>query len=315
MHLISIVKDYLKKNSKKVLVFLAGIFIWILVKENILSCPALGYLFFGAVEFDGINGSHIEVSSGNDYDFGPGDSFSVAFWLQVNNVPALAVNFILDLRTGGSLGWTINYDTGGDIRFGGRDDDNTLLTPSVTSIDNIKWHHYGWVFDRVSTKVKVHKDGVLVDDTQSTVGIVGFADTSTMVMGASAATKVSVLNGSLTEVCIYPVALSLNQVKNLASRTKFVPSRQIGGAIADFPLDDGVPGESAHGDSARDLSPNNNPGAINNGVTWKGEVLTYTRGPFFIQEVEVVPVVGIGAMVKNIGNLSSIQTYSPGVNR
>ena len=298
------IKILFKNNWKSILCFCVGILFWILVKENILnlSYPDWGYLLFGAIDFDGIDDF---VQLGQDL-FETDSLGTIALWFKPtdntinhyifsSSIAGSTDIFQLQVLFAGTLNGQFQVSF---VKSGVTDVIRTTTTPFSLN----EWSHV--VITSNDSAYEIFVDGVSQELTVVAGSNSGlwFSDLGAGTHDVRLAKRERDVDtvfakGAISEVGVYNVELSLTDIQQLSnSHIKYIPFQiQPANLRGYWPMDDGIDGTSADGDTVRDLSENGNDGtgddgANNTGLTWKAEeVLSYPVG--------VLPVIFIPAIV------------------
>jgi hypothetical protein len=275
-------KNWLRKNWKSVLGFCASVIIWILVKENVLnlSYPGWGYLFFGAIEFNGVD-EYIEIT-----DIVLTGTFTIGVWIKFASIDATAQIVFGGERTTPAYGMAI---------------DNTLIYFRPTGLaENFAhngislgvWTHFT-ITRNSSNLVTFYQDGVSLG-TKTKSGTL-----TIKTLGAYSNGDLGI-DGEAEDFFVHNTDLDSDQVLTLyKSKLRdvplgFTPSRY-------WRVDEGDDGSDATGDDVVDASANSTPGIMTNGGIWRaGENLTYGNG--------AIPI-----LFTDISSPSSSPSVSPSV--
>lgn len=313
-----ILKNWFKRNRKTFCYFLAGIFLWILVKENLLnlSYPAWGYLLFGGIDFDGIDDfvlvPHFVANTRLSFgDLFTDDPFSASCWVFIREANQFEIfkkagqgatrrEYSFD-TTGAGLLQVVFYDNVGNVQI--KATSNVALTGDEnTSI------HLGFTYDGSGSEngITLYRNGLVFASTPSMVGAYTAMHTfdETLDIGKGVGGAPSHPDGIIDELAIWREELTAAHMLDLGkSRIKGRPlDIQINTLELYLPMDDGEVGISADGDVVRDLSRHRlggigDDGANNTGLTWAAErVLAYPKPPQRI----IVPTVVPGAIMNQL---------------
>lgn len=288
-------KNWFKQNRKSVCGFLAGIFIWVLIKENILELsPDWCYLLFGAIGFDGDDDL---IDLGGDASLNISGDLTIAAYIFVNS---LADYFYIFGKMGPHLnrGYQLRVDTSGALR-GVSYISNVGKTTISTPGDIVTGTWYAVVYTRSSGSQVLYIDGA----SKGTSSHAGTFDTSSQKAscgrGFSSETGLTFSNGVIGEVVVAAAIWTPTEVYNYSvSRMKYMAQQIQPSYLKGYwPMDDGPDGVSADGDTVRDLSGNGNDGigdngTNNTGLIWKAEEsLSYPGdGIYITSAVAGIPI-------------------------
>lgn len=288
--MIVYLKKWLKKNWKFVCGVLSGIFIWILVKENILnlSYPAWGYLVFGGIEF--ATDDRVDFGDNAAFD-GFGSAFTIVF-----NITRGSIG--VDQAIGGKWdhlvsqrSWFVRIFADNTVQFNVDSDgagvnvDARVTTSTIT--DSLP-HQIACVW-KSGQRNKIYFDGV--EQAGTNAGSVQASinnSTASLFLGATSTGTLLNFNGTIIDAALYNTNLSTAQLLALwTEKNKQKSSTTEEANIVEvWPLD-GEDGTSADGDTIRGsvngLNGTGNDGANNVGLTWRAErVFSYPKPPQFI---------------------------------
>lgn len=147
---------------------------------------------------------------------------------------------------------------------------NDLALPAVSTG---VWTHLCFVYSVAGGYKRVYVNGVQEAEHTTSIDALTTQGTNCYIGRPVSGTY---FDGEMTDVALWHSALSLQEIELLAkSKAKRMPL-QIDAADLVFylPMDDGVAGTSANGETANDLAGSTNDGTAA-GCTWAGEPLTY----------------------------------------
>ena len=183
------------------------------------TSPFIGYVDRGTGKAVDVNQSgYFTVSNDDALDFGPGETFTIAFWIKKDGVPASGYPAIFDRTVGGTTdrnGYRVMmHRDNGTIRFRGYNNGASVdLNGSVNVTDNA-WHHVAVVHDGANATIYV--DGV-VDAASSPVLVAKAGSSNLNVVGLSTSNTTNNIGpAQLDEIRIYDTALSVEEVAALA---------------------------------------------------------------------------------------------------
>lgn len=281
------------KNHKCLFLVFVVFLIWSLTGH---AWPELsGVLFFGGIDVDGID-DLFSVPDNASLDIT--QAITLDAWVKTTN--SSGTKFVIMKGVG-----RYNLATSGTkarmLIFDGSTNHSVL---STSDINDGKWHRITGTYDRVN--VKIYVDGVFENQTPATTGI----STGNFPLGIGALFNGSnSFPGQIGEAVIWNTALSADEILlGFKAKTKYMPLQiRLGNLAAYWPMDNGLNGTSADGDTARDLSGNGNDGigndgGNNTGLIWKAEeVLSYPPDDtpeFFIPSAISIPLL----QKNNLGN-------------
>lgn len=283
-------KNWFKKNWKSICGALAAVFLWILVKENILglSYPTWGYLIFSGIGFDGID----DRATATDTGLPSGNSArTITFWFKSSHSGSTRY-FMGYGNAANDQAIGLGIQTDGFVlftNFGGS------FTTSPFTVNDGNWHFL--VFTQTGSSQVIYIDDVQRGTGSLTVNTV----LNEFVFGDFINAFNVYLNCVMTELAIWNTVLGASDRAQLYNaEIKHMPHQiQQANRAEYWPMDNGPDGASADGDILRGVWNGNDGtgdnGANNTGLTWKAEeVLSYPVG--------VLPVIFTPSIIGAIMN-------------
>lgn len=281
---------------------LAGIFIFILVKEDILnlSSATWGSLVFGAVDLDGVDA---EILCGQDasLNFGTG-AFSAAIWINRrgdNTSGVIPIGKSTDNT--GAPGFFVQFvGASGIVRFGTSNAGGTDNQDSTSGIADSDRHLL--VITRSASGDKhIYIDGAADEAApqNSTRNINVAADLS---IGSNGGGFFNI-DALIDEVSVWNKELTATHVLDCFTAEKKRHFLQVepGNLKGAWALDDGPVGSSADGVTIKDYSGNGNDGLGDNGggsLLFAGSLLSYPgEAVLVVSEAGVVVIGNVGALL------------------
>lgn len=182
----------------------------------------------GAQVFSEVLTDAIDIPANSIFNWGPNDSFSIAFWMKgvpgktcaKNSIPG--GNQVIVGRDDGNtqLHWWIGCQgNGGHALWRLEDTDgdaDAVVLESSNSINDGNWHHIVAVRDGANKVNRLYVDGAVADSATNAIFSAGFGSNSAAVnIGWQNLPPFYHFRGTIDEIRIYKGALSTTEVKQI----------------------------------------------------------------------------------------------------
>jgi hypothetical protein len=246
-------------------------------------------LCFGGITFDGVD-DYVQVT-----DWISSNQAAFSCYARCNFTSSDTDDFIAYYRTSGAPGTGFSFQRDDVGAVSGRTDCFRVGVAGATTLYTVEgatnsavsgtWYDVIWVFSSAADTLRLYINGVedfYSGDTSGAGDMV--AQTTNCFIGATSATAANtMMNGQITEIAFWDVALTVAEVALLSnSKIKGIPLQiRPANLVLYLPMDDQTADTSADGDTVYDKSGNARngtgvDGANNTGLTWSGEsVLSY----------------------------------------
>ena len=241
------------------------------------------FVVWGGVDLDGTN-DYIDCGTDSSLD-AIGNNYTISAWIYPTTIDSTARYIVCKTSSADPYIWIFYIQSGltytNTIRFAADYGTDDLQHFSVDNAINLnEWQSVilTWDGGSVASNVHIFVNGVEVSYDQAQDG----SGTSPSDSGANLyiGNRQDIsrpVDGQITEVAIWNVVLTAQEIKQLAkSRVKRIPLQIRPANLKLYlPLDDGANGATTP-TTARDYSGNGNDGTLTNSPVWKAEeVLSY----------------------------------------
>lgn len=223
-------------------------------------------------------------------------SMTVSAWVNYtsNSAAGKYPVVISKVLAAGNVGWYFYFDgdTANDnLTFYRSCTGNDLFRTVSTVISKGAWNHILVTHDGslTATNIHIYLNGVEVSYATAQDGTIAFNDESlgNLYIGNNdALTGTDCFKGYIQEVSLWNVVLELSEIKTIAqSRLIGIPLNiKRSSLVGYWPMEDGVPGSSAHGATVRDASGNGNTGTGDDGVNNTGMIWAEQTAISYVKE-------------------------------
>ncbi|MFV8322474.1 choice-of-anchor D domain-containing protein [Flavobacterium sp. LS2R12] len=223
-----------------------------------------------AIDFDGVN-DYLDAGKVLDLN----TSFTVSAWIKSSTINQT----ILSKRNNPyTAGYDLSINAAGKVEMSWFNGTKQAITSSII-MPTEKWHNVCVVYDNSTSTAKLYIDGF--EDASKTLSNVPANPTqSFLIAAADGVTPTSFFNGTIDEVRVWNVALSVKELRyvmnqeilsnGLATNGKIIPNSITSNEISSIPwsnLSAYYPMSTYTFTNAKDISNNNNTAALRNLTT------------------------------------------------
>ncbi|MFV8339636.1 choice-of-anchor D domain-containing protein [Flavobacterium sp. LB3P21] len=226
--------------------------------------------FERAIDFDGVD-DYLDAGKVLDLN----TSFTVSAWIKSSTINQT----ILSKRNNPyTAGYDLSINTAGKVEMSWFNGSKQTITSSII-MPTEKWHNVCVVYDNSTSIAKLYIDGF--EDASKTLSNVPANPTqSFLIAAADGVTPTSFFNGTIDEVRVWNVALSIKELRyvmnqeilsnGIATNGKIIPNSITSNEISSIPwsnLSAYYPMSTYTFTNAKDISNNNNTAALRNLTT------------------------------------------------